>query len=111
MFGFEGPQTFVPQSQASAPAFFLVSAKPWGLATLRVYFSIPPLAVSSSGVNDALNPDHYTLAGPSLNYVMEVVGVDGTTTAFDLFLAAPLAVGSWTLTAKSVTDANQIETL
>jgi hypothetical protein len=111
MFGFEGPQTFVPQSQTSAPAFFLMSANPRGLATLRARFSIPPLAVSSSNTDDALNPDNYTLAGPSINYVVEVVGVDGDPNTFDLFLAAPFKIGTWTLSAKGITDANRIETL
>lgn len=111
MFGFEGPSTFIPDAPSPSPSFFLVSAQPRGMATVRLRFSIPPLAESASEPNDALNPDNYSLAGPKQNYVRDVVAVDGDQFSFDLFLAAPLAVGSWKLTAKSIVDANSIETI
>lgn len=92
-------------------SFVVKSVTPSGLATLRVTYSFPPRAQSASAVNDALNPDNYALAGPATNYVIDVVAVAGDTHSVDCFLAAPLAVGAWTLTPKNIVDSNSIETI
>lgn len=92
-------------------AFVIKSATRSGLATLRVTYSFPPLAQNPAGPTDALNPDNYTLSGPAVDYVTDVVPVVGDSRSVDCFLAAPLAVGTWSLAAAHVVDSNSIETV
>jgi hypothetical protein len=69
------------------------------LATIRVRFTQDPLQSSPTGANDALNPLNWTLSGPGNNIVTGCNTVAGDTQSIDLFLAGPLATGTWTVTA------------
>lgn len=72
------------------------------LVTLRVKFTQDPLAVSSVGANDALNPANYSVSSTNLVGIVTGVGaVYGDPQSFDLFLAAPVTTGIWTVTASS----------
>lgn len=80
-------------------ALELESVTQLALATVRVRFTQDPLATSSSGVHDALNPANYTLSGPGIANVASCGTVYGDTQSIDLFLSGPLPAGVWTLTA------------
>lgn len=69
--------------------------------TLRVRFTQDPLAADDSGPNDALNTSLYTLTGPTENAIVGSGVVTGDPQAINLFLAGPLTVGTWVLTASS----------
>ena len=91
--------------------FSLESATPRGLSTMRVRYTIPPLAVSSRGEHDALNPARYVVVGYIKRHVIGVAKVASDPNSVDCFLDAPLAVGSWNVTVSGVSDANGIETI
>jgi hypothetical protein len=81
------------------------------LATIRLRFTQDPLAVSSSGANDATNPFNYVLSGPGLNAISSAAPVFSDPQAIDLFLAGPLVAGTWTITVATnvqMTDATTI---
>jgi hypothetical protein len=92
-------------------AFLIKSVAPSGLATLRVSFSLPPLAVDDNGDHDALNTANYELVGPDANFPINVVPVDEDPESLDLFLAAPLKKGDWTLNVHNVKDATETATI
>ena len=81
--------------------FFVQSAVQLGAAGIRVRFSHSPLAASASGPNDALNPVQYTVTGPAANHVVAAAVVPDDSLSIDLALAAPLALGEYTLTVSS----------
>lgn len=84
----------------------LVSATPVGLATIRLRFSTTPKAEDATEADDALNPANYVISGSSTNYVTSAVAVEDDLFAVDLFLAARMAVGSWTLAATSLVSSD-----
>jgi hypothetical protein len=69
---------------------------------LRVRFTTDPLAVSSLGAHDALNPSLYTLAGPGVASVQQVIPVPGDPQAFDLVTSGALLTGTWVLTVTAI---------
>ncbi len=77
--------------------FALESVEPVGLATLRVRFTQYPKAVDESETDDGLNPANYILSGPSLNYITSALAVADDPQAIDVYLAAALDIGTWTL--------------
>lgn len=81
--------------------FSLESANQTALATVRVRFTQDPIAVNPAASFDATNPANWSLSGPAIDTVVSVGAVFGDTQAVDLFLAAPLAAGSWTVTVAS----------
>lgn len=81
--------------------FRLETVQAIGLATVRVRFTQDPLVVDPDGANDALNIDNYTIIGPAENFVTGTNAVLEDPQAVDLYLAAPLIVGSWFLQAKT----------
>jgi hypothetical protein len=88
----------MPTGTFTGIALELESVQQTALATIRARFTQPPLASSSSGPHDALNPTLYTLSGPGLYQILSVGSVYGDPQAFDIFLVGPLASGLWTLT-------------
>lgn len=84
--------------------FRLQSAVALATAVIRLRFTQDPKVEDEEGVDDALNPANYTLAGPAFNYITEVVAVEDDLQAVDLFCAAPLAIGSWTLTVDAAVE-------
>lgn len=79
----------------------LESVSQLALVTLRVKFTQDPLATSSTGANDALNPANYAISGPSVVNVTGVSAVYGDPESFDVFLSVPLTNGTWTLAASN----------
>jgi hypothetical protein len=79
----------------------LQSVTPVALATLRVRFTQPPLAANPAGANDALNIVNHLLAGPGAYQITNIAPVYSDAQAVDIFLSAPLAPGTWTLTVSS----------
>lgn len=77
--------------------FRLQSVTPIGLATIRARYRQDPKLVDLTASDDALNPDNYTLTGPSYNYVVSVSPVADDPQSVDLYLAAPLDLGNWDL--------------
>lgn len=73
-----------------------------GLAVLRLRFTNDPLASSSAGGSDGLNPANYALSGPSANTVTGVLVNTSDPQVLDLVLATPLTTGVWTVTASNV---------
>lgn len=81
-------------------AFTVNNATQTAQNTVRVSFSQPPLASSAAGVNDSLNPNNYSLTGPS---VTAVISVELTgTLEVTLTLAAPLVAGLWTIVLTNI---------
>lgn len=83
-------------------AFFVEGVAPLGPATLRVTFAQDPLTVDPAGTNDALNERNYDLVGVDGNYVVSVGDVTDDPQSVDLFLAAPLEAGTWTVAVSNV---------
>ena len=86
-------------NQFTGASFVLQSVTALGAITLRVRFTQDPIASNSSGSNDALNTELYTLTGPGSYAFIDSAPVSGDPQAVDLFLADPLAIGVWSLTA------------
>jgi hypothetical protein len=84
--------------------FCLSSVKQLGLAVLRATFTNPPKAVDASDSDDALNPANYELTGPSSNTILRIETVEDDASSVDLFMAVPMALGSWQLTASNIVD-------
>ncbi len=84
--------------------FSLEEVRQLSVAALRVKFTQDPKAVSEEDTDDALNPDNYTLSGPDLNYVTGAARVDSDPQSIDVYLAAPLAVGTWTLAVENIVE-------
>jgi len=85
-----------------SPVLSLVNAIPQTNGELRAIFTNPPLASSSIGVHDALNVANYVLTGPSAApQILAATIVDFDLKSIDLALAAPLSLGTWTLTAST----------
>jgi hypothetical protein len=84
--------------------FRLETVNPIGLATVRVRFTQDPLL--SDGATGALNIDNYAVTGPVLNYVTGASQVLADPQAIDLYLAAPLEIGQWTLAVSNVVFEN-----
>lgn len=82
--------------------FRLQSAASAGLATIRVRYTQDPVAVDGTDVHDALNIENYALVGPVVNYVTSVAEVFDDPQAVDLYLAAPLELGEWSITVQRV---------
>lgn len=76
-----------------------------GLATIRVTYTVPPLTASTTGSYDALNKNNYSVFGPGENFIDSVEVVYGDPTSVDLLFAAPLGVGTWTVTVSNVRTA------
>jgi hypothetical protein len=83
----------------------LQSVAQTAVATLRVRFTQPPLALSSGGAHDALNPALYTLTGPGGYAISNIGPVYNDSQAFDLFLTAPLAAGLWIISVSTALHA------
>lgn len=102
----------MPSSVVFTGASFSVeSVAQIALATVRVRFTQDPLAVSSVGAADALNPANYVLAGPTGNQIVNCGSVYGDPQAIDLFLAAPLTAGTWTLTVSALVETTNSSTI
>jgi hypothetical protein len=86
------------------PSLSVASAQQLGASTVRVTFTLAPLAVSSSGGHDALNPLHYLLSGPATNSVASVAAETATT--FLLTTLTPLVGGTWTITCINIQTAS-----
>jgi hypothetical protein len=74
---------------------FLLQASAKQATQVSVRFSQDPLAASSVGVNDALNPNNYSLTGPATASVLSVSPVIGDPQGFVLNTNVPLANGAW----------------
>jgi N-acetylneuraminic acid mutarotase len=74
-------------------------------AILRVRFTDDPLAASTTGTHDALNPANYTVTGPSTISITAIGTVGGDPQAVDITFAAPLIPGSWTVTVANIQTA------
>lgn len=77
--------------------FTIVSAQQTNLWTVRVTFSRPPVASSTSGEHDALNATLYSISGPSFLQITDVSRVSGDPYSVDLVLSGSLSVGTWTI--------------
>ncbi len=84
------------------PVLMLVNVVPFTTGEVRARFSIPPLAASSIGVNDALNIANYTLTGPTTAVIIGASVVDTDLNSIDLSIKSPLALGTWTLTVANI---------
>jgi len=80
----------------------LQSVRQISVAALRVTFTQYPKVVDEDDADDALNPTNYELSGPDSNYVVGVATVDDDRQSVDIYLAAPLAVGTWELTVANI---------
>src|SRR5277367_4275303 len=79
-----------------------------GPSTLQLYYSVPPLMYSISGVSDSLDLNNYTIVGPSSESISSIQPVPGAPTAVNINLNGPLALGTWKVTVKNVTTASGI---
>jgi hypothetical protein len=86
----------------SGSPLFLIDAGPVQAGQLYVKFSQDPLAASSSGANDALNPNNYSLTGLAYVTVTSVTPVSGNPQRFILNTNVPLQNGDWRLTASNI---------
>ncbi len=68
--------------------------------TFVLSFTQPPTAISSTGANDALNPNNYVITGPSSTAVLSVTKV--TSYIFNLTLTYPIVTGDYVLTVNNV---------
>lgn len=82
--------------------FALESITQNGLASFRLRFLKEPRHIVDGAVNDACTASNYMLAGPALNAVAEAIPVFEDPLAIDLYLAAPLVTGYWTVTAANI---------
>ena len=82
--------------------FFVERATQIAPATVRVRYTQFPLAISPSGSYDALNKANYVISGPSINTITNVGAVYGDPQSYDLFLAAALGSGTYTVTVSNV---------
>ena len=82
--------------------FYVASATQVASGTVRVKFSSAPKAVSSVGVNDALNPVNYVLSGPGPYSIVSVQTVSGDPLSFDIVLAAAFVQGTWIVQVSNV---------
>jgi hypothetical protein len=87
-----------------AATFSLESVRQLSVAALRATFTQYPRALDAGNTDDALNPSNYTLIGPDANYVISCATVDGDRQSIDLYLAAPLALGAWTLSVENIVE-------
>lgn len=85
-------------------SFYVAAAQSQTARSVRVFFSNVPEASNPALSSDALNPANYTLAGPGSWSITGVAPVSGIPEAFDLQLANPLNLGTWTLTVANVQD-------
>lgn len=84
--------------------FSLAQVRQLSVGALRVTYTTQPVSADDHGVDDALNIDNYALSGPSTNYVVDVLAVDGDPLSFDLTLASSLGLGTWTLSVTNVKE-------
>lgn len=84
--------------------FALEQVRQLSVAALRVKYTQYPRALDEDNGDDALNPENYTLVGPQENYVVGAATVDGDRQSIDLYLAAPLDLGTWQLHAENVVE-------
>lgn len=85
-------------------ALSLLSVEQIAISTLKVRFTQDPLAASSTGLNDALNKNNYTISG-GVNSVSSVSTISGDFQGFYLNLAVPLTSGSWTIRVANIQTA------
>src|SRR5262245_15172019 len=95
-----------PPGEFTGSAFRLETATPIGLATIRLKYTQDPKFIDAANTDDALNIDNYTLTGPLVNYVIGAAVVVDDPQAVDLYLAAPLEIGEWTIAAANVEAEN-----
>lgn len=84
--------------------FALEQVRQISVAALRVRFTQDPRALDPTNTDDGLNPNNYTLSGSNENFVVGVSSVDGDLQALDLYLAAPLALGVWSLAVENIVE-------
>lgn len=89
----------------SGSGFYVASATQVAPGTVRVRFSTAPKALNPLAANDALNPANYSFSGPGPYSIANVRAVGGDPLSFDLVLATPLAVGTWTVHVLNVQTA------
>jgi len=82
--------------------FYVAGASQYAPGTVRVKYSSAPKAISSVGVNDALNPVNYVLSGPGAYSIVSIQPVSGDPLSFDIILASSLTVGTWTVQVSNV---------
>ncbi len=88
--------------------FRLLEARQLDKATIRVRYSHDPIAISDLGINDALNPNNYSVSGASANDVLKVTAVVNDPQGFDLSVGANLTTGAWSLTVINVWSDNDL---
>ncbi len=88
----------------SGSDFRVQSVVPIGLATLRVRYTQDPKL--TSGFDGSLRVANYVLTGPAENYPTNASEVVDDPQAVDLYLAAPIELGTWTLAVSNVVDEN-----
>lgn len=88
----------MPTANFTGSEFSLESVSQIAPATIRLTYRQLVLAFNPNGINDGLNIANYTLLGPTVNSISSIQTVYGNPQQVDIFLAAPLTVGSWTIT-------------
>jgi len=82
--------------------FKLRSVVATGIATVRCKYTQDPRKLGDGDAFDSLTVGNYTLTGPTLNYVVSTVQAADDPQAVDLYVAAPLEIGNWTLAVANV---------
>lgn len=74
--------------------------------SLLLEYSSPPLAISSLGLNDSLNPNNFTLVGPTQSSVSSITPVAGDSKKYTLALTTPISTsGTYILSVANVQSA------
>ncbi len=89
----------------TSPGLSLESIVQISSDTFRLKFTYDPLLVSAAGANDALNPNNYTLSGPTTANISSVSIVGGDSASVFLITNVPLTTGTWTITAANIQTA------
>src|SRR5216683_4165317 len=84
--------------------FFLQSITQLNPTILQLKYTIIPLLSNPFGINDALNPNNYSLIGPAANTIISVVPVASDPQSVFLTVTQPLINGFWVITASNVKD-------
>ncbi len=90
------------ESEYTGSNFRLLSAEQLSGTTVRIRYSHDPIAISSAGAYDALNPDNYDFSGPVANGVGSIMPVTDDPQGFDLYLESLIVEGQWTVTVSNV---------
>lgn len=91
-------------------SFSILSLSQVTSKSVRLTYTQDPLAVSSTGTNDALNKANYSINGPSQNSIESINTVIGNPQQVVLNFTNPLNAGIWTINVSNVqtTTANPL---